>query len=230
MQTISLQDAADIVEKHKSELPLSTDQDKEAYVQRLKKIIEQIADRGPEDFRQAATMAIDASKSLLQIAIAVFIAMGGFMQFAFKANLDWDSLPIILFSVAAGLSFLSMCAGFFAVGNSFKRGEGRIDKNAPNPWSTAELKPYLLSQSLLGMFALLAFAAGIVFWNVSDGGATKSLMITVPQGSMKAQYLGKSITLEGEWSKLIVKQKGIFAVDLGTVPKGRTQSFSITME
>lgn len=230
MNSIILEHAEKIVDDNKSQLPLSTDQDKEDYVKRFKEIMKQVADRGPEDYRQAATMAVDASKSLLQIAIAVFIAMGGFMQFGFKSGLDWDSLPIILFAVAGGLAFLSMCAGFFAIGDAFKRGEGRVDKNAPNPWSTAKLKSWLESQSFLGVCALIAFAAAIVFWSVSDSGPTKSLTITLPQGSAETQRLRKSITLEGEWSKLIVKQNGIFALDLGAVPQGQTRAFSITAE
>lgn len=230
MNSINLEHASKIVDDHKSQLPLSTNQKKDAYVKRFKEILKQIADRSPEDYRQAATMAVDASKSLLQIAIAVFIAMGGFMQFGVKSGLDWDSLPIILFAIAAGFSFLSMCAGFIAIGRAFKRGEGREDKDAPNPWSTEKLKSLLGSQSLLGVGALIAFAAAIVFWNVSDSEPTKSLTITLPQGSAKAQRLGKSITVEGEWSKLIVKQRGAFTLDLGAVPQGQSRAFTITAE
>jgi len=230
MTSISLSYAETIVENNKAALPLPSDQAREDYVSEFKKILSQIGQRSPEDYRQAATMAVDASKSLLQIAIAVFVAMGGFMQFASNAGLDWDSLPVIFFAIAAALAFVSMCAGFFAIGDAFKRGEGRIGQQDPNPWSTKKLKNKLMFQSSVGVLALLSFATAIVGWNIAEFTSNHSLTISDPQKSLVTQSFEDSITLEGEWSKLIVKQEGHFALDLGVVPQGESRAFSITVK
>ena len=161
-----------LVEKYKAELPTA---DRDKYVADFKKAIDWLKERQPEDFRLAASMAVDASKSLVNIAIAFFVATGGFIQYGITHDLTWRSWPIILLAVAAFLAVVSMLFGFNVIGTAFKRGEGRIATSTV-PWSTEALKDNLRNQSFAGLGALICFAWALVSWSTvgSTGGLSVS--------------------------------------------------------
>jgi ascorbate-specific PTS system EIIC-type component UlaA len=123
--------------------------------------------RTAEDRREAVKISVDAAKSLIQIAVAVFVAIGGFIQYSFNGGFGWLSLPVAFFALAATLVFSSMCAGFCAVSRAYKRAEGREGAN-DYAWSTLPLKNALNWQAHLGLLGLLAFAAAIIFTNALD--------------------------------------------------------------
>lgn len=221
MAAIDFQRAKDVLERHTAEL--GADADANAYIASLEKIFNVNRVREATDFREATKMAVDASKTLFQIAIAVFVALLGFAQFALRSGQALTSWPVQLLGLAALFTFLSMCLGFYATGRAFKRAEGR--EPADEPWSTKPIRKQLLGQSLLGVLALLAFAGSTALWNApSDSGA---LLITLPEGSTRQATREAPLILKGRWSQLELRQEGEFALSLGNVPPDQTRSLAI---
>lgn len=225
MMDIDLRLASPIVDRHREDLELPSESAKSEYATKFRERMEAFCNRSNDDFRHSVTIAVDAAKSFVQIAIAVIVAIGGFVQFGIKSGLEVLSAPVLILALAAILVFLSMCFGMTAIGKAFQRGEGRIDPEKP-PWSTEALKFQLNWQAVLGVLGLVAFASAIILWNLPDQNQS-NLVVAVPEVTLTT---GKSVLVEGQWSTLVVKQPDGFIMDLGTVPPGERKSFQVMMK
>ena len=172
----------------------------------------------------AVSMAVDASKALVSIAIAFFVAMGGFIQFAISHDLKWNSTPVIFLAVAALLALISMIFGFNAIGNAFRRGEGRIDAEGP-AWTTTPLKAYLTRQSYAGLGAMAAFGLALFLWDSPQSTGGVSIH---PTSAVSAPASNRKIRLEGEWSRLTV-QRGAMSITLEPASVGTAKAFDIEL-
>ncbi len=210
-----------LVEKYKTELPTS---DKDKYVADFKKATDWLKERQPEDFRLAASMAVDASKSLVNIAIAFFVATGGFIQWGITHDLTWRSYPILLLAAAAFLAVVSMLFGFNVIGTAFKRGEGRI-ATSTIPWSTEALKDNLRNQSFAGLGALILFALALISWS----GVNPTGGLSVSPSPQSAKPSVRQLRIEGEWTRLKVR-RGEMSVELDAPPPGSARTFDVELQ
>ena len=210
MSEFSLELAKSTLKEHGNELP-------EGYLAWFESTLTRYSHRSVEDFREATKMAVDSSKVLFQIAIAVFVFLGGFVQYALNAGQPLISWPVGLL-IGAGIStFLSMCVGFFAMGKTFKRAEGRIETD--KPWSTEPIAGLLMWQSLLGVLALSLFASATVFWQWSEAGQG-SATISAPDIEITTSKNNKPFVLTGTWSHLKIQQGGVVHANFNAVPTG----------
>jgi len=206
-----------LLDTNANSLVLGAGETKEQYVASILEAIEKAELRDNDNKRAATLIAVDAVKAFVQIAIALVIAIVGFVQFSYHSVslllLDW-------LGVAAGLSFLSMVAGFIVISKAYKRGDGRAVK--PNgqlvaqssPWSTETLSRPINFQAGFGVVALLIFAGALAYFNVR-GGNPDRFVITLPDGTTKTSAAIGVLVISGSWSALTVEEKGKFAV---TVP------------
>jgi hypothetical protein len=209
------------LDRHRDELGTTADA-RDKYLLEIRKAFEWLNDRQPEDFRLAATMAVDSAKSLLSIAIAVFVALGGFIQYGLSHDLHWWSASIIFLGAGEILAVLSMVFGFNAIGKAFKRGEGR-EAIGQIAWSTEPLRSFLQWQSYLGLGTLVAFGFAIIFWQPSS----TPVAFSVGPAAL-AQTGNANLRFEGQWSSLLLRQ-GNLSITLGPVPSGQTASFEVHM-
>lgn len=152
----------DILKKYKQELPGSNDQEKDSYLEMIKAKLSSTNKKREitnEDKKLACQIAVDTSKSLVQVAIAVIVAIGGFITYGFDNN--WRGTSIVFLVIAAFLTFGSMIFGFTFISKIYKQGEGRINNTIQ--WSTESVKTYINLQAYLGIAALIAFGLAIYF-------------------------------------------------------------------
>ena len=182
--------------------------DRDRILGELRDIVERLYDRKPEDLRAAVTMAVDAAKTLVAIAIAFFVAVGGFMvQYAATHDSIW-SATLWLLAAAALAGVVSMIAGFFAIGTAFKNAQA-IPPASPTTtpmWSTAPMKRSLNFQSYAGLAGLALFAFALVFWSAPQIGGLAATPI-LPSSPIPS--VGSKIRIEGVWSSLIVRRGGL---------------------
>ena len=208
-----------LIERYKNELSAA---DKDKYVSDFKRAVDWLKERQPEDFRLAVSMAVDASK--LNLAIAFFVATGGFIQYGMSHDLTWRSWPIIFLAIAAVFAVASMIFGFNVVGTAFKRGEGRI-ATTTLPWSTEPLKDNLKKQSFAGLGALIFFAIALTSWGTSGGSGG----LSVSPSPQSAKASARQLRIEGEWTKLKVR-RGDMSIELDAPPPGSARSFDVELQ
>ena len=215
------------LEDHKDELPGATESEKERYFQNLSDKIRRLITSGDEDRRLATQIAVDASKTFVQIAIAVFVAIGGFFQFGFKNNLDF--WPVLCLSIAAFLTFLSMCFGFLVISDAYKRGDGRKD-TGQSAWSTEALRGSINWQARTGVAALLVFALAIILQNPATPRSPQTMKINLPKGVAKTISSLEPVKVTGQWSQISIEQQGNFMLQLERVPEKETRYFTLEFE
>ena len=213
----------EILRKHKDELPFDTEEKKDRYIGHFKRLIS----RDKEDRRLASQIAVDASKTFVQIAVAVFVAIGGFIQFAFKNG--WQSCSIVCLVISGILTFVSLCSGFIVISKSYKRGDGRIEPNQI-AWSTEYLKDSINVQAMTGVLAILAFAVAIALSNPVVSVSPQTMTITLPDKASKTISPLAPIKVEGQWSTMSIQQKGNFTFQLEPVPLNETRSFMLEIK
>jgi len=224
---IKLDQVLNLLKAHKDELPGGDESEKERNLQELSDKIQRVIARSDEDRRLATQIAVDASKTFVQIAIALFVAIGGFFQFGFKNNLDF--WPVLCLSIAAFSTFLSMCFGFLVISDAYKRGDGRKDIDHP-AWSTAVLRKSINRQAWIGVAALLVFALAIILQNPATPRSPQTMNITLPKGVAKAISSLEPLKVTGQWSKISIEQQGNFMLQLEPVPDKETRSFTLGFE
>lgn len=151
----------DLLDKYKAELPGKNDQEKKDYINDIRTKLEslpKLSQRSDEDRRLGCQIAVDTSTALVQIAIAVIVAIGGFITYAIDHH--WNGWSIGFLVLAALFSLASMISGFTFVSCIYKRGEGRDNPNGI-PWSTEALKGFINFQAYFGIVSLLSFATAI---------------------------------------------------------------------
>jgi hypothetical protein len=217
---VSFSEALDVVQRHSADLKVA---DPSKYIADFAAYLETT----PEDRRAAVTMAVDASKSLMNIGVVFFGAVGAFIL-SYSSTHTWrpNLWPVILLCLAGLASVLSMWAGFIAIGIGYQRGQRPADP-AGAPWSTKPLSPYLRNQSILGLLALALFASGVVLWHGSAGQDGLSVR-QVATGSAAPATPG-ALKIEGEWTHLMVRHGQVEATLAPTGP-GQTNSFEISTE
>lgn len=133
-----------------------------------------------EDARAAVLIALDASKSLITIAIAFFAALGAFVLNYRASNQASFSWPMALLGLSAVMTIASMIAGFNAVGKAYKRAQKGPDAEGLQ-WATRPLAPSLGAQSLLGLAALVCFGLAVVFWEARPSTALEAQVTRLQQ-------------------------------------------------
>lgn len=175
---LSFPEAFDFVEHHRDHLGVA---DPDAYVDQLRAFM----DQKPEDARTAATIAIDAAKSLINIGVAFFAALGAFALTYRSTHAVFSfSISVVLLSLSAIVTIGSMIAGFAAIGLAYRRGQRPADA-AGFPWATRPLSPFFRAQSLLGLAALVLFAIAVFFWDAGSS-TTADTRIDQLQGRIDA--------------------------------------------
>src|SRR5436305_15291736 len=106
---MNLTPALSVLRNHQDELPFSSANEKSEYIEEVQKLLK----REREDCREAVKIAVDASKTLLQVAVAGFGVVVGFVQFVLKD--PTDVLALALCGFAALVALMSMVAGFNAI-------------------------------------------------------------------------------------------------------------------
>ena len=186
-----------------------------------------VYERNKEDRRLASQIAVDASKTFIQIAVALFVVIGGFIQFAFKN--DWQSSSIIFLVISGIFIFVSLCSGFVVISKSYKRGDGRLEPNRI-AWSTEYLQTPINVQAMTGVLAIIAFAIAIALSNLVVSVSPHEMTITLPDKASKAISPLATIKFEGQWSTMSIQQKGNFTLQLEPVPLNETRSFILEIK
>lgn len=164
----SFPEAFDFVEQHRDHLGVA---DPDAYVAQLRVFMDQT----PEDARTAATIAVDAAKSLINIGVVFFAALGAFaLTYRSTHGTFSFSISIVLLAVSALVTIASMIAGFAAIGLGYRKNQHPADAEGPpsaRPWFR-----FFRAQSLMGLGALVLFAVAVLFW---DPGSSTTADTTV---------------------------------------------------
>jgi hypothetical protein len=184
--------------------------------------------RSSDDRKEAAKIAVDASKTLIAIAVAVFVAMGGFIQFARNSGLEWSDRPIILFGVAAVFVLVSMMYGFVAIGSTYKRAEGR-EQEGGTPWSTRAIAPKLNWQSYIGLAALGVFALGILTWGLLPTSKAQ-LTLSISSATPALLLTAGPLTFEGAWTSLKISSPQGLRIDIPPAASGSISSFAVELK
>ena len=212
-----------ILSQHKAELPFDTEEKQDQYIADF----ERLTSRDKEDHRLASQIAVDASKTFVQIAVALFVVIGGFTQFAFKNG--WHLSSIICLGISGLLTFVSLVYGFIVISKSYKRGDGRIESNQI-AWSTEYLKKSINAQARTGVLAILVFVVTIALSNPVVSISPQVMTITLPDKASKAISPLAPIKVEGQWSTMSIQQKGNFTLQLEPVPSNETRSFMLEIK
>ena len=134
--SLAFPEAYDFVERHRDHLGVA---DPDGYVAQFRAFM----DDGSENAR-AATIAADAAKSLINIAVVFFVALGAFALAYLSTHATFGlSIPVVLLAASAVATIASMVAGFAAI---------------------ASQRAFRV-QPLLGLVALVLFAIGLFFWD-----------------------------------------------------------------
>jgi hypothetical protein len=118
-----------------------------------------------EDQRAAVLIAVDAAKSLITIGVAFFAALGAFaLNYRSNHTVFLTAWPILLMTVSAVVTVISMIVGLAAIGKAYQRGQRPPNPGGEPSWSTKPISGLLGWQSNLGLLALALFAGSIVMW------------------------------------------------------------------
>lgn len=210
-----------ILEQHKASFG-GTDTFQNAQIKEAKKLLSRTA----EDKREASKLAIDAAKTLVTIGVAVFVALGGFVQFAKKEGLAWADTPIILFALSALLVLLSMILGLVAMSKTWKRGEGSANTDE-TAWWTPSIKNQLNGQAWAGIVGLVFFGAAIVLWDNAPSNQIPELTFSITSQSQSTQLISGPVFVTGQWSSLTLMPAKGPKIELQPVASGNTGSFSL---
>ena len=165
----SFPEAFDFVEHHRDHLGVA---DPDAYVAQLRVFM----DRTPEAARAATTIAVDAAKSLINIGVAFFAALGAFALTYRSTHATFSfSIPVVLLSLSALVTIATTIAGFAAIGLAYRRDQRPADAEGFSS-TTRALFRLLRAQSLMGLGALVLFAIAVLFW---DPGSSTTADTTV---------------------------------------------------
>jgi hypothetical protein len=187
-----------LLEKHKQELPLASDEAKEEYLSEIRKGTE----REKDDHKAATQIAVDAAKTFVQIAIAFIVATVGFAQFSFRSS---PSLVRYALLLAGFTAFVSMCFGFIVISRAYKRGDGREASNQV-PWSTSSIKSPINLQAITGLLSLVFFLSALLLFNWAA--SPKQMTIILPDGTTRVVINAEPLTISGQWSNLTITQRG----------------------
>ena len=157
----SFPEAFDFVEQHRDHLGVA---DPDAYVAQLRVFMDQT----PEDAPTAAPIAVDAAKSLINIGVVFFAALGAFaLTYRSTHGTFSFSISIVLLAVSALVTIASMIAGFAAIGLAHRRNQRPADAEGP-PSAARPLLIFFRAQALMGLGALVLFAAAVLFWDAGS--------------------------------------------------------------
>jgi hypothetical protein len=223
-ETRKIRQVAQKLEKHKDVLPGKDAEAREEFYTDLKKEVDRLSRREPEDRRQAAIIAVDASKTFVHIGVAVVAVIGAFLQYGFTRGWNWESLATL--GLAALATLVSMSFGMRVISRAYKRGDGREAVNE-EPWSTLALKQHLGRQAIFGLAALGLFVAaiGVSFLSSPLGQGFK---VTLPDGTEHTSP-GTALTITGRWTELSIADEEV-TMTLKEVPEGETRSIELEDE
>jgi hypothetical protein len=177
------------------------------------------------DRRLASQMAVDMSKTLVQIALAGIAAFIAFSQIS-KYPALWSgrfwamAMVVILFS-------LSILAGAHVVSGIWQRGEGRKALGKSLRWSTEPARLALNVQAGTGALAVCSFL--VVVFLMHEPGWTQDFRIGLP-GKEEVTASGE-ITISGQWqSLLIVSKKTHNTFQMPASKPGQADVFTIAPE
>jgi hypothetical protein len=160
--------------------------------------------RTPEDYRNATLLAVEASKNLMQIGVAVLAVIAAFHQFGVQQK--WENLSLYALWLAAALTVFSLIAGMIVVSRAYKRGEG-IEEPDQTAWTVQPLRTPLGFQSTLGLFALLTIV--IVVFVSGPSQTPDSVKIRLP-GRSTLSTTTLPLTVNGTWTTLQLQQANGF--------------------
>jgi len=157
----SFPEAFDFVEQHRDHLGVA---DPDAYVAQLRVFMDQT----PEDAPTAAPIAVDAAKSLINIGVVFFAALGAFALTYRSTHSTFSfSISIVLLSLSALVTIAGMIAGFATIGLAHRRNQRPADAEGP-PSAARPLLIFFRAQALMGLGALVLFAAAVLFWDAGS--------------------------------------------------------------
>jgi hypothetical protein len=193
-----------LLTEKKADLQLPNGVAVEAYLQQLDDAVAQFKKLNEithEDVRAAAQIAVDMSKTLIQIALAGLAAFVAFAQAT--GYLAFTSIRLALMALTAVCFVFSMIAGAFVVSGIWKRGEGRAPSKTNPPWSTESAKLPINAQAGLGIGALLLF--GILVLSRPQAETVKGYELGFPGGDRLIS--SGEISINGQWENLYIVNK-----------------------
>jgi hypothetical protein len=153
------------------------------------------------DRRLASQMAVDMSKTLVQIALAGIAAFIAFSQIsdypALWSGRFWAMAMVVIFFA------LSILAGAYVVSGIWQRGEGRKALGKSLRWSTEPARRALNVQAGTGALAV-CFFLGVVFLT-HEPRWTQDFRIGLP-GEEEVTTSGE-IAISGQWQTLLIVSK-----------------------
>jgi hypothetical protein len=154
-------EAFDFVEQHRDHLGVA---DPDTYVAELRAFM----DRRSEDAQAAATIAVDAANSLINIGVAFFVALGAFALTYRSTHAAFSfSVAVVLLSLSAVATIASMIAGAAAIRLAYRGGQRGADADGP-PWTAPPSSRLFKAQPLMGLGALVLFAIAVLFWDAGS--------------------------------------------------------------
>ena len=160
--SLSFQEAFDFVAHNRDHLGVA---DPDAYVAQLRVFMEQER----EDARAAATVAVDAAKTLINIGVACFAALGAVALMYRSTHATFTlSISVVLLSISALVTIAGIIAGFAAIGSAHRGDQSPADADGPLR-ATHPLSPLFRVQSLSGLGALVLLAIAVLFWDAGSG-------------------------------------------------------------
>lgn len=175
------------------------------------------------DRRLASQMAVDMSKTFVEIALAGIAALVAYSQVAGYPT----GFGLSFWAwVVTFLSFvLSMIAGALVISEAAKRGGGKRPLEGKPPWDIDAVKSSMNKQALVGLFGVVSFIVLVVVQHSPS--IAKRFEVDLPGG---CEFVTSGqIEIHGEWQSLYVEDKRTgYISQLGPTKVGQNVPIKIT--
>ncbi len=218
--------AKTVITQYKCKLGLADTAAIKDYLQRFDVAVDQFKELNEikhDDVRAAAQIAVDMSKTLIQIALAGLAAFVAFTQVS--GFPPFISIRFALMGVTVLLFGLSIMEGAFVVSGIWQRGEGRKKSEENPPWSTKNASTAINWQVWLGIGAALLFGLLVLFRPQAQ--TARGFDLGFPGGDRYTTF--GEISINGQWENLnIVNNRTQEKCQLPPTKCGQTDSITIT--
>ena len=213
MSSIDLSSVPDVLQKHRTELAATEDQ-QQHIIDTIRKIISNR--RSPDDKRQACLVAVDTSKQFITIATAVLVAIGTLITIAKGYGIGWVSFPMALFALSAIAVVISMALGFTSISRVYRRAGGLLQSSA-TAWDVEDTRLLLALQSQFGLLGLILLGLAFAAWGAASSPTGAALLVSMP--STISSPTAGPVQIDGQWTSLSLQPASGPAI---SIPSGMT--------
>lgn len=207
-----------ILSNHRTEIPASTDAERDIKLNELAKKIDAAFTVAPEDRRLSVQIMTDVSKVFITMALAAIVALGALVQLGWTSFVRDKSAVLWLCFAAGTACFVSMWFGVRALRDFAK--SGVVDQNR---WSLDDRRRLLNGQAITGIVAIALFISAIGT-SLSAATTTTGIVVTIPN-AVTATLPG-DVVVRGVWTQLSLEAPGGSKLDLPQA-QAQAQSFAI---